>query len=178
MFDRKKTGRLILDVLQVIVFSFVFSWGLKAAVADARVVPTGSMLPTIQLQDRLVVDKISYKFSDVKRGDVIVFRPPSNIDQSGMDWVKRVIGLPGEKVEIREGKVFINEKELTEPYELEKSNYTYGPIVVPEGSYFVLGDNRNNSRDSHKWGVLSSQNIVGKVFVRYWTLDSLGSLAK
>lgn len=117
MFNRKKTGRLIFDVLQVAVFSSIFSWGLQATVADARVVPTPSMLPTIQLQDRLIVDKISYKFSEVKRGDVVVFHPPSKVDQRGIDWIKRVIGLPGEKVEIRDGKVFINEKELTEPYD-------------------------------------------------------------
>ncbi len=178
MIDIKKTGRQIFDVLQVVIFAFIFSWGIRATVADARVVPTGSMLPTIQLQDRLVVDKISYKFSEVNRGDVVVFRPPSNVDQSGTDWVKRVIGLPGEKVEIRDGKVFINEQELTEPYELEKPNYTYDPIIVPEGSYFVLGDNRNHSKDSHYWGVLSNQNIVGKVFIRYWPLDGFGSLAK
>jgi len=80
MFDRSKSVKLICDVLQVVVFSFVFNWGLHATVADARVVPTGSMLPTIQLQDRLIVDKISYNFSEVKRGDVVVFRPPSNVD--------------------------------------------------------------------------------------------------
>ena len=118
MFDKKKTGRLILDALEIVVFSLALSWGLRATVVDARVVPTGSMLPTIQLQDRLVVDKISYRFSEVKRGDVVVFHPPSSVDQSGTDWVKRVIGLPGDKVEIRDGKVFINDKELTEPYEL------------------------------------------------------------
>jgi len=178
MFDRNKSVELIFDVLQVVVFSFVLNWGLRATVADARVVPTPSMLPTIQLQDRLIVEKISYKFSEVERGDVIVFHPPSNVDQSGTDWVKRVIGLPGEKVEIRDGKVFINEEELNEPYELEKPDYTYGPIVVPEGSFFVLGDNRNNSKDSHYWGVLSNQNIVGKIFIRYWPLDRFGSLAK
>ncbi len=178
MFDRNKTVKLFCDVLQVVVFSLVFNWGLHATVADARVVPTGSMLPTIQLQDRLIVDKISYNFSEVKRGDVVVFRPPSNVDQSGTDWVKRVIGLPGEKVEIRNGEVFINEQELTEPYEMEKPNYKYGPFVIPEGSYFVLGDNRNNSKDSHYWGELSNQNIVGKVFIRYWPLDHFGPLAK
>ena len=176
MFNRKKTCRPIFDVLQVVVFSSVFAWGLHATVADARVVPTPSMLPTIQLQDRLLVDKISYKFSEVKRGDVVMFHPPSNIDQSGTGWIKRVIGLPGEKVEIRDGKVFINEKELIEPYEQEKPNYTYGPIVVSEGSYFVLGDNRNNSKDSHYWGELSNQNIIGKVFIRFWPLDHFGPL--
>ncbi|HVJ49705.1 signal peptidase I [Desulfitobacterium sp.] len=178
MLDRRKTAWFIFDVFQVLVFASAFSLGIRAAVADARVVPTGSMLPTIQLQDRLVVDKISYKFSKVKRGDVIVFLPPADEEQSGTDWVKRVIGLPGETVEVRDGKVFINKKELIESYELEKPNYKYGPSVVPDGSYFVLGDNRNNSRDSHYWGELPSQNIVGKVFVRYWPFDRFGTLAK
>lgn len=178
MFDRQKTCWLIFDIIKVLVFSYIFSLGIRATVADGRVVPTGSMLPTIQLQDRLVVDKIAYKFSKVKRGDVIVFLPPSYVDESGTDWVKRVIGLPGEKVEVRDGKVFINEKELIESYELEKPDYKYGPIVVPDGYYFVLGDNRNNSKDSHYWGELSNQNIVGKISIRYWPLDRFGPLAK
>lgn len=161
MSGSKKIRRFILEVLEVLVFSFVLSWGLRATVVDARVVPTPSMLPTIQIDDRLIVDKISYNFTEVRRNDIVVFHPPLDVDQSGIDWVKRVIGLPGEKVEIRNGKVFINEQELTETYEMEKPNYSYGPIIVPEGSYFVLGDNRNNSWDSHEWGTLSEENIIG-----------------
>jgi len=178
MFDRRTILRQITEALKIIVFAFVISWGLRATVVDARVVPTPSMLPTIQVGDRLLVDKISYRFTDINRGDVVVFQPPLNVDQRGFDYVKRVIGLPGDKVEIRDGKVFINETELNEPYEKEKPDYTYGPIIVPEETYFVMGDNRNHSNDSHYWGVLAKKNIVGKVFIRYWPLDRTGKLAE
>ena len=163
MLDKKKILMQIIEALKIVAFAFVISWGLRATVVDARVVPTPSMLPTIQIDDRLLVDKISYKFTDINRGDVVVFRPPLNVDQRGVDYVKRVIGLPGDQIEISDGKVFINERELNEPYEKEEPNYTYGPVIVPNETYFVMGDNRNNSNDSHYWGVLAKKNIVGKV---------------
>lgn len=178
MFNRRTIRGQITEALKIIVFAFVISWGLRATVVDARVVPSVSMLPTIQVGDRLLVDKISYRFTDITRGDVVVFQPPLNVDQRGIDYVKRVIGLPGDKVEIRNGEVFINEKELNEPYEKEKLDYTYGPMIVPEETYFVMGDNRNHSNDSHYWGVLAKKNIEGKVFIRYWPLGRLGKLAE
>jgi signal peptidase I len=178
MLDRRTMLSQIMDTLKLVVFAFVISWGLRATVVDARVVPTESMLPTIQVADRLLVDKISYRFTDIDRGDVVVFHPPLNADSRRFDYVKRVIGLPGDKVEIRDGKVFINDKELIEPYEKEKPEYIYGPIIVPEETYFVMGDNRNESNDSHYWGVLAKKNIVGKVFIRYWPLDRFGKLAE
>ena len=178
MSTKESFGRTVLAYIEIVVFAFVLSWGLRSTVVEARVIPTPSMLPTIQLQDRVVVDKIAFKFSEIDRGDIIVFRPPSDVDSSGTDWIKRVIGLPGETVEIKAGKVFINDCELTESYEMEKPNYIYGPIIVPENSYFVLGDNRNNSLDSHFWGVLPKENIVGKALFRYWPIESFGYLAK
>ena len=178
MLDKKIILMQIIEALKIVAFAFVISWGLRATVVDARVVPTPSMLPTIQIDDRLLVDKISYKFTDINRGDVVVFRPPLNVDQRGVDYVKRVIGLPGDKIEISDGKVFINERELNEPYEKEEPNYTYGPVIVPNETYFVMGDNRNNSNDSHNWGVLAKKNIVGKVFIRYWPLNHFGKLAE
>ncbi|WP_425804855.1 signal peptidase I [Desulfitobacterium sp. Sab5] len=177
MFDKKMNLMKITEALKIVVFAFIFSFGLRATVVDARVVPTPSMLPTIQVEDRLLVDKISYKFTDINRGDVVVFQAPSNVDKRRVDYVKRVIGLPGEKIEIRDGKAFINGSELNEPYIMEEPNYTYGPIIVPKETYFVMGDNRNNSNDSHYWGVLSKKNIEGKVLIRYWPLDHFGKLA-
>ena len=176
--DRKKIDKLVFDTIQVVVCSCVLAWGIQLEVADFRVVPTGSMLPTIQLQDRLICDKISYKFSKVKRGDIVVFHPPIEVDQSGEVWVKRVIGLPGEKIEIHDGKVFINGVVLTEPYEMEKPNYITESFTIPKGSYFLLGDNRNDSYDSHYWADLPGQNIIGKMCLRYWPLNHFGTLAK
>lgn len=178
MLDRQTITKNIIEILKVLIFAFIISWGLRATVVDARVVPTPSMLPTIQVEDRILINKISYKFTDIKRGDIIVFHPPSNVDQRGYDWVKRVVGLPGDKIEIRDGKLFINESELNEPYELEEPHYTYGPIIVPVEKYFVMGDNRNNSYDSHCWGPLDKKNIVGKVLICYWPFKHFGTLSK
>jgi len=175
---KESFGKTVLSSLQIIAFAFLLSWGLRSAVVEASVIPTGSMLPTIQLQDRVIVDKLLFKLSTLKRGDIIVFHPLKTVDSSGVNWIKRIIGLPGEKVEIKNGKVLINDLELTESYEMEKPDYTFGPIKVPHNSYFVLGDNRNNSLDSHKWGVLPSENIIGKASLRYWPLNQFGLLAK
>lgn len=171
-------GKTILSYIEIVVFAFILSWGLRSAVVQASIIPTGSMLPTIQLQDRVIVDKLLFKLSTIKRGDIIVFHPLSEVDSSGVPWIKRIIGLPGEKVEIKDGKVIINETKLNEPYEMEKPDYSFGPIIVPENSYFVLGDNRNNSLDSHYWGVLPAENIIGKASLRYWPLNRFGYLAR
>ncbi|HZK84918.1 MAG TPA: signal peptidase I [Desulfosporosinus sp.] len=178
METKESFGKTVLSSLQIIAFAFFLSWGLRSAVVEASVIPTGSMLPTIQLQDRVIVDKLLYKLSILKRGDIIVFHPLKNVDSSGDNWIKRIIGLPGETVEIKDGKVFINDGELTESYEMEKPDYTFGPLIVPQNSYFVLGDNRNNSLDSHKWGVLPSENIIGKASLRYWPFNQFGFLAR
>lgn len=178
MLTKKSLGKTVLSYLQIIAFGFILSWGLRSAVAEASLIPTGSMLPTIQLQDRVIVDKLLFKLSTIKRGDIIVFHPLKDVNSGGDYWIKRIIGLPGEKVEVKDGKVFINDCELTESYTMEKPNYTFAPITVPENSYFVLGDNRNNSLDSHYWGVLPSENIIGKASLRYWPLDHFGFLAQ
>lgn len=176
----KQSGikRFLFETVEILIFAFVLSWGLRSTVVEAMTIPTGSMLPTIQLQDRVIVDKIFYKFSKISRGDIIVFHPLKSVDSSGDLWIKRVIGVSGDTVQIKDGKVFINGQALTEPYEMAKPNYNYGPLLIPKDSYFVLGDNRNDSLDSHLWGVLPAENIVGKALVKYWPLNQFGLLAK
>lgn len=178
MQQKRGKRRIVLDVLEVLIFSLVLSWGLRSSVVEARVIPTPSMLPTIQLQDRVVVDKLFYKVSDIRRGDIVVFDPPLTEDTKGEQWIKRVIGLPEETVEIKNGKVFIDNVALVEPYVLEKPDYQFGPIQIPKDSYLVLGDNRNNSRDSHYWGVLTADNIVGRAVITYWPLERFGALPR
>ncbi len=174
---RSATG-LLLEALKILIFALVLSWGLRSTVVEAAYIPTPSMLPTIQLMDRVVIDKLYYKFSGIQRGDIIVFHPPKKVDSSGDYWIKRVIALPGDQVLIKDGKVFVNDRQLSEPYEPEEPNYTYGPLVIPKDSYFLLGDNRNNSLDSHYWGVLPAKDIVGRALFRYWPLQRFGTLAK
>ncbi|MGB3295873.1 MAG: signal peptidase I, partial [Phormidesmis sp.] len=148
-----------IEGLQTIGLSVVLALGIRQFVAEARFIPSGSMEPTLQIDDRLVVEKISYRFNPPERGDIIVFQAPqSALDAVGSTtkdaYIKRVIGLPGDAVEVKEGKVFVNGEALTENYIQAPPAYTWGPETVPDEQYLVLGDNRNSSSDGHVWGFL------------------------
>ncbi|MBM3268331.1 MAG: signal peptidase I [Candidatus Sericytochromatia bacterium] len=149
---------------------------VRATVAEARYIPSDSMLPTLEKGDRLIVEKISYHFSEPHRGDIVVFYPPkdSEFGKSGNAFIKRVVALPGERIGVSDGKVFVNGKAQSEPYELEPPDYEMPPREVPPGHVFVMGDNRNNSMDSHVWGFLPVKNIIGKATVRFWPPGRLG----
>ena len=157
------------------------AFGIRQFVAEARVVPTGSMQPTVEINDRLVVEKISYRFQAPTRGDIIVFQaPPEALAAANADtndaYLKRIIGLPGETIAVQEGKVWVNGQALEENYIKAPPRYTWGPDVVPEGHYLVLGDNRNGSSDGHVWGFLSEETIIGKATVRFWPPSRIGGL--
>jgi signal peptidase I len=171
----KKYLRTIYEWAALILIAWLLSFAIRTFLFDTRLVPTGSMLPTIQLNDRVIFDKLFYKFNTLERGDIVMFDPPE-ISGEKDDLVKRIIGLPGETLEVREGKVWINGEAIDEPYLREKPNYFFGPVEIPEDSYFVMGDNRNNSKDSHVWGFLPKENILGRVLVRYWPLDQFGTV--
>lgn len=174
----KSMARYVLELVEIVIIAFALSWVIRTYVLEARVIPTGSMLPTIQLEDRVIVDKFFFKhFGQLHTGDVIVFHPPSSAHSSD-DFIKRLIGLPGDTVEIRNHKTYINGQQLLEPYLLEPQVKNMDPINVPEGSVFVLGDNRNNSADSREWGFLPIQNISGKTLFRYWPFERFGALAR
>lgn len=119
------------------------------------------------------LDRPVYVFGPPQRGDVVVFRFPKDLSR---DFIKRIIALPGETVEIRGGKVYLNGVALKEDFLREHPNYVYEPTKVPPGNYFVLGDNRNNSSDSHVWGMVPEENMIGRAWVRYWPPDSWGVL--
>jgi signal peptidase I len=112
-----------------------------------------------------VVNKLGYRLHEPQRGDIIVFRDPRSSDRK---LIKRVIGLPGEMLEIRQGQVIIDEQQLYEPYIQDPGHYSQAATQIPSDQYFVLGDNRNNSSDSHNWGTLPSDEIVGKAWLSYW----------
>jgi len=114
---------------------------------------------------------VHYLFRAPRRGDVVVFRFPGNPDR---DFIKRIIGEPGDTVEVRDGTVYINGGAVDEPYIISKPTYTYGPAEVPPKQYFVLGDNRNNSYDSHVWGFVPQENIIGQAWLSYWPKDDWG----
>ncbi|MGB7086420.1 MAG: signal peptidase I [Phormidesmis sp.] len=170
-----------IEGLQTIGLSVVLALGIRQFVAEARFIPSGSMIPTLQIDDRLVVEKISYRFNPPERGDIIVFQAPqSALDAVGSTsqdaYIKRVVGLPGETVEIKNGKVFIDDVALEEEYIQAPPTYTWGPQTVPDDEYLVLGDNRNSSSDGHVWGFLPRESIIGKAVVRFWPPQRIGGL--
>lgn len=171
---------------KTILLSAFFAFGFRTYVAESCYIPTGSMLPTLQINDRLVVDKISYRFTNPNRGDIVVFDPPAKL-QSKDRFIKRLIGLPGDQIEVKNGKVYVNGQVLTEKYVAEAPTYTWTKTessdaaftanqIIPQGHYLVLGDNRNNSADSHYWGFITKEEIVGKAVVRSWPIDRAGGI--
>lgn len=145
---------------------------IRTFVAQAFKIPSESMLNTLMVGDHLLVNKLVYHFWEPQRGDIIVFQYPMDPTR---DFVKRVVGLPGERFEMKENVVYINGKPLNEPYAIYESRPTfhglgenYGQILVPEGHVFMMGDNRSNSQDSRVWGALDKKLVHGKVFVIHW----------
>jgi signal peptidase I len=167
-----------LEGVKTIGMAVVLAFGIRTFVAEARYIPSSSMVPTLEINDRLIIEKLSYHFREPERGDVVVFNPTEKLQEQNFHdaFIKRIIGLPGDKVEVKGGRVYINGKSLQEKYIEEKPNYNYGPVTVPPGQYLVLGDNRNNSYDSHYWGFVPKENIIGRAYVRFWPFNRLGEL--
>ena len=169
-----------LESIKTLGLSLFLAFGIRTFIAEARYIPSGSMLPTLQINDRLIIDKISYDFSNPKRGDIVVFNPTKSLEAENFHvaFIKRVIGLPGDKVEVKNGKVYVNNLPIKENYLEARPDYQWGPVVVPVNSYLVLGDNRNNSYDSHYWGFVPRQNIIGKAMFRFWPFDRIGDIER
>ena len=158
---------------------------IRALVIEARWIPSGSMLPTLQLQDRILVEKIRPRIirqqkGHLSKGSMVVFSPPESLLLAGYDpksaLIKRIIGLPGDEVEVRDGKLFVNNKAITEQWRIDSISYTMPPITVPNNQLWVLGDNRNNSLDSHLWGPLPEEKVIGTAIWRYWPLNRFGPI--
>ena len=164
----------------LIVSALVIALLIKTFLFQAFYIPSESMTPTLLRNDRVLVNKLSYHMHDVHRGDIIVFKAPPGIDPDVKDLVKRVIGLPGETIEARaDGHVYINGQKLQEAW-LPRGVRTeiFQPIKIPPESYFVLGDNRGNSKDSRFFPshFIRKQDIIGRVFLRIWPLNRLDIL--
>lgn len=162
--------REVLSYVQIIVVAFLLVFVLNHFIIANVNVPTGSMKNTIMENDRLIGFRLSYLFSSPKRGDIIIFKYP---DDEKINYVKRVIGLPGDIVQIIHGKVYINDEPLEEPYIREpmQDNQEELTYIVPEDSYFVMGDNRNNSKDSRYWettNYVSKNKILAKAIFKYY----------
>ena len=176
-----------LEWVAVVLVALVLAFGVRTYVAQMFYIPSGSMLPTLQVGDRIVVDKLSYHLHGVHRGDIVVFRRPPLEHADYSDLVKRVIGLPGDTVSSVDGRVYIDGKPLSEPWlptpvpVTSPSPVAEGfslsrPYTVPAGKYFVMGDNRTNSEDSRYFGPIPANLIVGKMAFVAWPLDDSGWL--
>jgi signal peptidase I len=160
---------VLIDILETLLLSVVLFFLINAVSARIRI-DGSSMEPNLHHGEFVIVSKINYRFGEPERGDVVVFDFPRNITQ---EYIKRIIGLPGEHILVEDGKVYVNEIMLSEPYLIMEPQYE-GEWVVPEDTLFVLGDNRNNSSDSHTWGMVPMNNVIGEALVVYWPPSSWG----
>lgn len=167
--EKAQSKALFREVVETLLLTVIIFLAVNAATGRFRIEGT-SMYPTLQDGQYVIVSKISYLFSKPQRGDIIVFIPPNDRHR---DFIKRIIGLPGDHIEIRNGIVFVNGVQLYEPYINGPGYYSDDRTLGPD-EYYVLGDNRANSSDSHNWGVLPGQNIIGKAWLSYWPLDRIG----
>lgn len=152
--------QILITILIILVVFGVMHFTLQSFEVDGE-----SMEPSFHNGQYLLVDKITYRFSSPDRGDVIIFHPPTAPNKL---YIKRVIGCPGDEIEIKEGNIYINGDELEETPDFDQINYELDSIIVPEDNYFVLGDNRDSSGDSHLGWTVPSDQIVGRVWIRYW----------
>jgi signal peptidase I len=161
--EKTNWGRFVFDVIETLALAAILFLGINAVSARVRV-DGFSMLPTLEDGEFVLVSKLNYQFGDVERGDIIVFHYPMDPEQ---ELIKRVIGLPGDTVSVQNGMVSVNGQALSETYIAAAPAYS-GEWIVPDEHLFVLGDNRNDSSDSHSWGYLPFEKVVGKAIVIYW----------
>ncbi|MBR2068200.1 MAG: signal peptidase I [Candidatus Gastranaerophilales bacterium] len=207
LFDEDKDGKetnVTHELISTIVFVLICVIVIRYFIGELRWIPSGSMRPTILEHDRVFVEKLDYPKKAIERGDILVFYPPSTVLSKSpfaifarlsgifckdVAFIKRAIGLPNEKFEIKkdpinnEYRVYINDVPLNEPYISSKTEWTpcvegmrCGPFIIPENSYFMMGDNRNNSQDSRFWGFLEGDRIIGRANFMFWPIRRINVL--
>lgn len=182
----------VTETAKTLGLSVVLAMGIRQFVAEARYIPSESMLPTLEVNDRLMIEKVSYRFlRSPQRGDIVVFKPTPALEAQDYHdaFIKRVIGLPGEEVAIEAGQVFINGESLEESYiphdaltevgpcaTVDEQPFLAQPVIIPQNTYLVLGDNRHNSYDSRCWGIVPQDKIIGRAAIRFWPLNRVGGV--
>ena len=179
-----KTNSIIKDFKNLfiwIIIALIIRW----QVIEPRWIPSGSMLPTLQINDKILVEKLTPKITPKSnlsklKNKIIVFKVPEQLIKAGYEsdtaLIKRVIGVPGDKVEVKNGELYLNDLTQTKHIGDRDINYSTGPFIVPEQSLWVMGDNRNNSLDSHIWGFLPYKKVIGQAIFRYWPLNKIGPI--
>lgn len=159
----------MVEWLKTIIFALLIAFLVRNYLFQPYKVQMGSMQPTLHNNDLIMVNKITYRIKKPNRGDIVVFNPPGNT--SNIHYIKRIVGLPGESVQVKEGKVFINQTELIEPYlsQIDTPGFV-GPVVLGADEFFVLGDHRNNSMDSRDFGAITKDHIHGKTMFVLWPM--------
>jgi len=179
--DKKDKSTSWFSIVIWIALALLLRW----QVIEPRWIPSGSMLPTLEIQDRILIEKIRpriqrAKNETIKIESVVVFKPPQQLINAGYDensaLIKRVEGLPGDKIEVHMGQLIRNGQQVKESWREYPMNYEMDPITIPNHSLWVLGDNRNNSLDSHLWGLLPEKNVIGTAIWRYWPINKFGPI--
>lgn len=170
--EKPKPLRLLIEIGETLLISFILFLAINTVTARIRV-DGSSMEPSLHHNELILVNRLAYQFGEPARGDVVVFRFPRDPEQ---EYIKRIIGLPGDTIEIRDHQVFVNGILLEEPYIAAPTNQS-GVWTVPEDRYFVLGDNRNDSSDSRAWGTVPEEYLIGKAIFIYWPPEEWGIIA-
>ena len=167
---KKGKKSMIRELLETVISAGVIAFIIITFIGQVTVVRGASMEPTLHNNERLIANKISYRFESPKRSEIIIFKPPLEIKRN---YIKRIIGIPGDKIEIIKGEIYLNDNKLEENYIEYKSYEDLSAVLVPDDSFFVLGDNRSNSSDSRYWGFVPRKNVVGKAWVVFWPLNKI-----
>jgi signal peptidase I len=171
-------ARNVVEWVLIIAAALIVAVVIKTFLIQAFYIPSASMDPTLKVHDRVLVNKLSYHLHPIHRGDIVVFKRPQGEqgDPTIKDLIKRVVGLPGETIEAREGKLYVDNHPVDETYTHFKPTDNLQPTKIPPNHYFVMGDNRTNSKDSRYFGPIPKNIIVGRAFVRVWPVSSFGLL--
>jgi signal peptidase I len=170
----KKLKHWLFDWTETILVAFILALVIRAFFVQVFWIPSSSMEPTLDIQDRIIVNKVTYHFREPRRQEVVVFREVAPEGSPKRDIIKRVMGLSGEVLQVKDGVIFIDGKKVLESHPMHNDFADFGPVAIPEDHYFVMGDNRPASADSRFWGFLPKENLIGPAILRIWPISKLG----